>query len=55
MDAGLGSVSAKDASDLVGGSNAVMVDARTGDMHTALCRLEQCFTVAMELEAAPPC
>ena len=32
-DAGLKSVSAKEASDLVGGSNAVMVDARTSDMH----------------------
>ena len=36
MDAGLGSLSAKDASELVGGSNAVMVDARTGDMHLLL-------------------
>ena len=35
-DAGLKSVSAKEASDLVGGSNAVMVDARTGDMHLLL-------------------
>ena len=36
IDAGLGSLSAKDASELVGGSNAVMVDARTGDMHLLL-------------------